>query len=200
MTDEQQLPLSDEVKKQSTSPAQVSRGPLFGSILFGIIILLLLGVLVMIAWGGYHGYRLNQEQAALPSIATLSAGEVVPEVADEPIETTTQQEKPSVDAMDEASLGKAKATMIKVLNGGAAKGSASVLAEALKKQGYTQVIIGNTIKDYSGVVVYFAPEVEKEAAIVKNDLLKTYPGVEIKSAITTNTETTQAPLSIIVGK
>lgn len=199
MTDEQAIVSSDEIKKNTVSPTRRSRGPLFGSILFGMMILLVLGILVTGIWGGYRGYQMSQERATLPSIATLAVGEIGSEVADEPQETILQ-EATTPDARNEEGTKKARATTIKVFNGGAAKGSASVLAETLKKVGYTQVTIGNTIKDYSGVVVYFAPEVETEATIVKNDLLKTYPKVETKPAVVTNTETTQAPISVIVGK
>lgn len=200
MTEKQETP-SEETSKNNPPSPQTSRGPLFGLILFGIIVLLVVGVVIMMVWGGYRGYRLSQEQAALPSIATLSVGETAPETTDGPKEGVVEEEKPSADAAAlEESMKKAKTTAIKVLNGGAAKGSASVLAEALKKEGYTQVTMGNTIKDYTGVVIYFSPEVEKEATTVKNDLLATYPKTEVKPAIKTNTETTQAPLSIIIGK
>jgi cytoskeletal protein RodZ len=199
MTEKQETS-SEETPKNNPSSSRASRGPLLGLILFGIIVLLVVGVVIMMAWGGYRGYRLSQERAALPSIATLSVGETAPETVDKPQEATVE-EKPSADAVAlEESAKKAKATAIKVLNGGAAKGSASVLAEVLKKEGYTQVTTGNTIKDYTGVAVYFSPEVEKEAAVVKNDLLATYPKAEAKPAVKTNTETTQAPLSIIIGK
>lgn len=199
MTEKQETS-SEETPKNNPSSSRASRGPLLGLILFGIIVLLVVGVVIMMAWGGYRGYRLSQERAALPSISNLSVGEVVTDATDEPKEKITAEEAPSADVSAEEGVKKAKATAIKVLNGGAAKGSASVASLALQKKGYTQVTMGNTIKDYTGVVVYYSPEVEKEAMVVKNDLLATYPKAEAKPAVKTNTETTQAPLSIIIGK
>jgi len=189
-------------EEQDVARVRTSREPLFGTLLFGCILILGLAVLCGIGWVGYQGYRLNQKQATLPSIASLSLSVAPEETEENPGSTqaTPEETTPKVADDQEETVKKAKAASIKVLNGGAAKGSATVLADILKKEGYTQVTTGNTIKDYLGVVVYFSPETEKEAEIVKGVLIKTYPQVVAKPAIKTNTETTQAPLSIIFGK
>jgi hypothetical protein len=94
---------------------------------------------------------------------------------------------------------KAKNTDIKVLNGGAAKGSAGVVAEALKKAGYTKVTTGNTLGDYTGTTVYFSVGLDQEAGAVKQALLS-WPATVTKEAPQGNKETAQAPLTVIVGK
>lgn len=192
---------ANDIQEHHHPVPRSSRGALFGLILLVIIFLLGAGIITMVAWGGYRGYHVSQERSALPSITMLSVSEDTGEMADKSTENATEEEKSPTDALvKDEGIKKARATAIKVLNGGAAKGSASALAEVLKKGEYTKVTLGNTIKDYVGVVVYFAPEAEKEAHVVKNDLQVTYPLVETKPAIANNPETTQAPLSVIIGK
>lgn len=194
-----------ETKPETIVPApekplapKPSREPLFGKLLFALLILLILGTIGVLVWGGYHGFRMTKEEAALPSIATLPREEVT--------EAVVTPEEPAKEAesvkptFSEDQVKKAKATDLKVLNGGAAKGSAGTLAETLKKAGYTKAVAGNTLKDYTGTVVYFATGLDTEAAIVKEALLATYPKAEVKPADKGNTETTQAPLTIILGK
>lgn len=196
-----ETPETVEEQQKNTSSARSSREPLFGAILFGFFSLVAIIVVVGIGWGVYQGYQVSQERAVLPSIATITLGDDVKETTEEPKEEVAIEEKPSTDTVSqEEMLKKAQAISIKVLNGGAPKGSASVVAGALTRAGFTKVEIGNTLKDYTGVVIYFAPEAEKEAETVKATLLKSYPNITTQSAIKTNTETTQAPLSIIFGK
>ncbi|MBP9728086.1 MAG: LytR C-terminal domain-containing protein [Candidatus Moranbacteria bacterium] len=193
--------VSAQEPEKNVAPVSPSREPLFGALLFGIFLIFLVVIIAGMSWGIYRGYRLSQEQAVLPSISTIALGEIAEEKAEAAKEEAVTEEKTSNDtASEEAVLKKAQATKIKVLNGGAPKGSASVIEGILKQAGFTQIEIGNTLKDYTGVVIYFAPEVEKEAEVVKATLLKSYPKTTVQPAVKTNTETTQAPLSIIFGK
>ncbi len=201
MAEKTEVPSSGE-EQNATDRVRASREPLFGTILFVCILLLGVAVLGGIGWVGYQGYRLNQKQATLPSISNLSLSVASEETEENTGSTQTIPEETTLKVADdqEETMKKAKASTIKVLNGGATKGSAAILADILKKEGYTQVTTGNTLKDYTGVVVYFSPETEKEAELVKGALIKTYPQVVAKPAIKTNTETTQAPIAIIFGK
>ncbi len=189
-------------QKEEGVKKSVSHGALFGKILFAVIIFLVLGVIGAIAWGGYRGFQMNTEQAALPSIATLSTEEVAPSeiVSVEEEVKEPEKNKGEIIATSDEVIKSAKATEIHVLNGGAAKGSAGTAAEALKKSGYTKTVIGNTLNDFSGVVVYYTPDKEKEASQVKQDLIKTYPVVTIQLADKTKKETVLAPLVLILGK
>jgi len=195
-----------ENKEQATTPSQEVVSPkrshesLFGTLLFVGIALVLVALVGSMVWGGYRGFRLNKEQTALPSIGSLQMEE---EQIEEPMkeEPKPASEEPTVPvAGDQAVMVKAKGTAIKVLNGGAAKGSATTAAEVLKKDGYTKLTTGNTVKDYVGVVVYYAAGLEQEANVVKISLMKTYPKVEAKAALKDNTETSQAVITIILGK
>ncbi len=192
---------SQEEIKNNAPAARASREILFGKILFGILVIFVVLFIGGVAWIVFRGYQLNQKQSALPSLSSISLGNDLKEVVVETGESMQQEEAlPEQGAADQSET-KAKSLSIKVLNGGAAKGSALVLAEALKKEGYTAVTTGNTVKDYTGIVLYYASsEIEKEAMSIKDTLIKTYPKIDIKLAIKANTETTQAPISIIFGK
>lgn len=177
-----------------------SHGALFGSLLLWFLVLTIIGILAGIAWGGYRGWNMREERAALPSISTLSETD------------TTAKNEPAPEAIIEAEVAapapetsvedtkKAKATEIKVLNGGAAKGSAGTATTFLTREGYTKVTLGNTLSDYAGTTVYFAVGLDKEAAILKTTLLPNYPKTEVKPALPNNKETTAAPLTVILGK
>lgn len=194
--EEQQIPKSEEGK---ITPPTSSHESLFGALLFGMMILLTLGAVGLIGWSAYRGFRVTEERGALPSIATLPAQEAAGEKTSETVPVSESKEVVPVVSAEE-SLKKARATDIKVLNGGAAKGSASVAADILKKDGCTKVTTGNTTSDYVGVTVYFLSAFEQEAGVVKNFLIKTYPKVTTKVAPKENKETTQASLVVILGK
>lgn len=199
MNEKQETKEEGEVNNRDTS-----REPLFGALLFGGMILLVAAALGLIGWGVYSGWSIHQGAAALPSIGSLATEETTPEGSvmtekkDESVVKT--EETSSGTALTAEELKKSKTTDIKVVNGGAAKGSATVVAELLKKNGYTKVSVGNTLGDYTGVVVYFAAPQEKDALALKDALLKNYPKAEVKPAIKENKETTQAILTVILGK
>ena len=152
---------------------------------------------------GYRGFQLNQKQSALPSIGSLSVREGS-ETATDPTQEVTKEPTPEpgekATPSDEKVLSQAKNTEVKVLNGGAAKGSAATGAELLTKGGYTKVTTGNTVSNYTGVTVYYAAGLEEQAGIVREALLKTYPKAEIKPALKDNKETSQGAITVILGK
>lgn len=181
---------------KGSAPTKPSRQPLFGTLLFSGLVFTMLVVIALLSWWGYRGWNFTQEQSALPSIAALPITE---EKTESPV--PVEEEKPRPEELPQEELvKKAKAADIKVLNGGAAKGSAGILGEALKKEGYTKISVGNTTGNYTGTTVYFASGLDQEAAILKASLLKSYPKTEAKPALADNKETTQAPLTVILGK
>jgi hypothetical protein len=180
----------------AASQVPASRESLFGTLLFTGMVFMVLVVLGVIGFWGYRSWQVNKEQADLPSIAALPMTEekqVTPPVKEEPQET---KEGPTPEEV----IRKAKGTEIKVLNGGAAKGSAAVVGDVLKKDGYTKVTVGNTTGNYTGTVVYFTTGLEKEAGVVKELLFKNYPKTVAQEALSNNKETSQAPITVILGK
>ncbi|MDP3957105.1 MAG: hypothetical protein Q8Q10_01200, partial [bacterium] len=65
---------------------------------------------------------------------------------------------------------------------------------------YSKASAGNTINNYTGTVVYYAVGLEKEAAIIKESVVKKYPQAKILSADIKNKETSVSQITIIIGK
>ncbi len=197
MKKKEEVAIEQEVS--SSAKPQSSREPLFGTLLLIFMMIIFLGVVAGIILGGYHGWRLNKEEKTLTSIESLAVKEA-PVEEEVPSKKEGQTNPSAESASEEQVLVKAKATEIKVLNGGAAKGSAGIVTELLKKEGFIKAVAGNALGNYVGTVVYFAPALEQEAQKVKVVLMKTYPTVETKPAVSNNKETSQAPLTVILVK
>lgn len=186
---------------EKTPAASSSREPLFGVLLLILMVVLILGFLFGLAWTGYSSWKTAQQKKSTPSIAQLEQDKApeTPQVKeDEPKKTEENKAAAPEQATD--SLTKAKNTDIKVLNGGAAKGSATALTEMLKKNGYLKVTALNSLSDYTGTKIYFATGLDKEADAVKTSMLTAYPKTVTAPASAANKETSEAPLTIILGK
>lgn len=168
--------------------------------LFGFLIMMIVVVfLVLLAsYGGWLLYRGVSESRPDPNRISI-----------ENIPVGTSAENASKDAgivPDEGTAPAApfvvnKKIGIKVLNGGGAKGSASVVAGVLMGAGYATVATGNANGNYTGVIVYFSGEaVSGDADAVVAALLKKYPTSVTKPAITGNADTSAAPVTVLVGK
>lgn len=191
-----------ELPKVATDVTSVPAEPneaFFGSVLIVCLALSLIAATGYFGVAGYRYYQQYKAEQAAPSIESLPKAEV--EVADSqtPTEIPPAQNDPTTQPNDET-MKQAKAIAIKVLNGGAAKGSAGTVAAVLQKEGFTSVSVGNTLADFTGVTVYFASGLESAAGVVRTVLMSSYPKAEIKPVVTTNKETTAAPLTIILGK
>jgi hypothetical protein len=88
---------------------------------------------------------------------------------------------------------------VKVLNGGAAAGSAGIVKGVLIGKGYGKTEAQNAEKDiYQGVVVYYGDSLESEANEVKEILKSKYPKTEIKQALTDEEKLSE--IVVILGK
>lgn len=182
----------EETKKDS------SKEGLFGALLMIIVMILLIVALGLVGWYGYGKWQGKQVKEQAPSITTLKSNGFQPMQEEKPEQTAA--EEPKKEEVKLEAVKDAKTVQISVLNGGAAKGSAGVVADLLKKEGYTKVTAGNTTADYTGTTVYYGSGLEKEAEALKTSLVKKYPQATIKPAVATNKETTTAPLTVILGK
>lgn len=174
--------------------------------LFGFFIVSLLVVLIL-AIVSYGGWLLYGEVKSNQVIADRVSIEDIPRAVDQ---VEDRLPEPLPDASTDVREGEApspesvvvdKKVSIKVLNGGATKGTASVAAGVLMGSGYSTVSTGNAIGDYTGVTVYFkTPATEADANAVKEVLLKKYPGVVVKQAVASNADTNAGTVTAIVGK
>ena len=196
----------DEGALKGTDIRSGSRESLFGMLLFAALLLFTALSLAGVGWVVYSKWQIAREEAKKPSIAAITHEEQDTQKKDataDPFEGdmtgTPENQAAIVQPAGKVALP-AKDVEISVQNGGAAKGSAGTVAELLKKAGYVKVGTGNTVNNYTGVVIYYAASMEKEAEAVKQILIKNYPGTVTKAAISTNKETSAALLTIIVGK
>ncbi len=183
--------------------ARSSREPLFGTLLFSLLLLCTLLSLAGIGWVLYSRWQESREQAGQLSIATLplksSESSAQETAASNDTETPSEEHRESSSSAETAILAP-KDVDVKVLNGGAAKGSAGTVTETLKQAGYSKATFGNATGDYSGVTVYYAASAEREALAVKEALVKKYPMITAKSSVAGNTETSVASVTVILGK
>lgn len=189
-------PISDGQESQIPSNKS-SNEPFFGVLVMMVVVILLVLLASYGGWFLYHGVKNSRSNASMPSIESipLAANTVTNE---EKLEISKSEEK-SIETTQEKSANKKIA--IKVLNGGAAKGAAGVVAELLKEAGYTTISTGNSVGDYAGVsVTFLSPASEGDANGVREALLKKYPSTVAKSATQGNADMTASPITVIVGK
>jgi hypothetical protein len=164
-----------------------------GTILLVLIIFFILCSVVGIAFVGYTQWKHAKEVAARPTIEALT---------EEPAqETPAQAESPKEEPKEETTTESAdiKKEKIAILNGGAAAGSAAKLAETLKKEGLEAITTGSTEDDFSGTVIYYAPDKKSAAESVLALLKKESPSAEAKPADASKKETSQETITIILG-
>lgn len=191
--EEETIPQETVVKKPH------SRESLWGALLFACMILFVVASMASIGWFAYAKWKTEKVATMEPSIAVLSE-----KIMEQQTPVEIEGAKASGNDAEEVSptdiTVAAKKLPVSVLNGGATKGSAGTVATFLKAEGYTNVTAGNTLKDYSGVVLYYATGLEKEAEAVRVSVAKKYPQAKSMPADTTNKETTVSQVTIILGK
>lgn len=171
----------------------------------------LLGIIIFFAviiagavWlpGVWHARELERTTQSsimdLKDVAIESVGKEESRVADDMAQaegdTTAKNETPLAPATDPAKL------VIKVLNGGAAGGSAGKLAQVLRSAGFKLVTAGDSKSDYAGVTVYYQSAGKADADAVKATLTKAYPSVEERVETDMKKETASAAIVVVVGK
>lgn len=169
-----------------------------GSILVLVLVILLIGVTAFFGFLGYRIWRESQLTKSTPSIQKIVEAPALPAPTMNP--TPSLEPKPETPAAPVAALVDKATLDIKVMNGGAVKGSAGTFGETLKKAGYSKVTVGNTSGDYTGTVVYYATDKQKEAESVLVDVLKTYPKATVAPAKAGIADMTGATLVVILGK
>lgn len=177
-----------------------SHEPLWGMLLIAGMLLFVVASIAGIGWAVYSKWQGTRMAENQPSITALSesSDEAAPPAESQQANTPQAVNADQQPAADSAEA--AKKLEVSVLNGGAAKGSAGVLAEFLKTEGYAKTLAGNTLKDYAGTVVYHAASLEKEAEAVRTSVAKKYPQAKTLPADVGNKETSVSAVTIIIGK
>jgi hypothetical protein len=186
----------NSVNKGSESSSDIPVKPhdeFFGGL---VISALALGVLLALGFFAFLGYRIyDQRSSESLSIAeiTVPESEDVPESGQD--EIVVEEKVP-----ENAVAADAKQLAVSVLNGGGAKGSAGVLADALKKAGFSKTTAGNADGDYSGITVFYQEGQESGAKAVLADIVKQYPKAVVSKVDPNRKETGAAPITVVIGK
>lgn len=194
--------ISDE--RALSSKNHKSKEPFFGALLFAFMILFVLASIGAIGFVVYSRWKNERALENRPSIAGLikkvdqEISNVMPGETNESADSKTPEE--TKQPTKEEIVSSAKKLKISVLNGGAARGSAGAMASFLKQEGYLKIDVGNTLKDYTGAVVYFAAPLEKEAEAIKESVIKKYPQAKILPADQKDKETIVSQITIILAR
>jgi cytoskeletal protein RodZ len=170
---------------------------------FLIMLVIVIFLVVLASYGGwllYQGVKEYRGDTNRVSIERIPLGMSAEEKKDEPKKSEENKSEESVSVKSDAPAV-SKKIAVKVMNGGAAKGSASVVAGVLMGSGYGTVSTGNATGDHTGLTVYFkAPATQADANAVKESLLKKYPGAVVKPSVAGTADTVASPVTVIVGK
>lgn len=166
---------------------------LFGRLVVVVLVLGLFSVLGFFVFLGYRIYENRRDDD--PSIADIPKHEQQTEVVQEVRESAESKSSEEVSEQPDA-----KQSTISVLNGGGAKGSAGMLADILKKAGFSKVTAGNADGDYAGVTVFYQEGQESGAKAVLADIVKQYPKAVVSKADPNRKETGVAPITVVIGK
>lgn len=195
--------LEEDVLHRRIVAPQKSRESLWGALLFAAMIVFVMASIGSIGWTAYSHWKKVRANGNNPSITGLlkETEQEMSGVASDEISPPLENEiLENAKITNEETISAAKKLEVSVLNGGAAKGSAGVLADFLKKEGYLKTDMGNTQKDYVGVTIYHAAGLEKEVEAVKASVAKKYPQAKILPADSRNKETSVSQVTIILGK
>jgi hypothetical protein len=197
--------MQKDITRSHVSVSKKSHEGLWGALLFAFMLLFVLVSVGGIGWVVYSQWKHERVAENRPSIAVL-----LDEVKEDAVNEELAQTAPSTESnavaetetkkSEDMIVAAAKKLEISILNGGSPKGSAGVLAELLKKEGYLKTEAGSTLKDYTGVTLYYAANLEKEAEVIKVSVAKKYPQAKILLADKTNKETSTSQITIILGK
>jgi cytoskeletal protein RodZ len=157
------------------------------------------GLAGVIFWHGYSQFGVRLEERARPSITELkvqapAAESVVASMTD------AQSETPATTPPSTEGAGVAKGDLsVRVLNGGAAKGSAGVVTELLTKAGFTKAVAGNATGDYQGMTVYCTKGKDTESKALADALAASYKEVTAKPIPENVSELAQATCTVVIG-
>mgnify|MGYP000100100230 CR=1 FL=1 len=181
--------------KTTGQPGKKGRDSVLGWLILLFVGLFFLGIFAFLFYLGHRFFWSKGDQDARSSIAVLSSEETVALVpATEPAGGTPQPSPaPPIVAVDKKTLA------VSVLNGGGAKGSAGVLADILKKEGYEKTAVGNTVGNFTGVTIYYSNGNEAAAELLKAVVVKKYPEAKVLPADPKQSETNTKDIVIILG-
>ncbi len=147
-------------------------------------------------------YRDQAKEAAdaRPSIASFAPTNLPESVARTDVPESAPKNGTPAESVAITKPDVPETIVVKVLNGGAAGGSAAKVAAYLKANGYTKAETGNANGSNVGIVIYYSADMTDEVKSLQLLLLKQYKGVGSKAATDTKIpEAKTAPLVVVLG-
>ncbi|MGB3072766.1 MAG: LytR C-terminal domain-containing protein [Candidatus Moraniibacteriota bacterium] len=187
------VPDAPTVGKASQEPNEA----FLGSLLLFCLVLSLIAATGYFGFAGYRYFKQTRAEQAIPSIDSLPRPEVPVAIA-EPKGEVKPSEAPA--ATEQTSTVDKKTLVVKVLNGGSAKGVAGAYAEKLKAAGFAKTTIGNSFGSYTGQTLYYAKGQEAGSKVLKEEIVKTYPALTVKEALPTDKDAAAATFVLILGR
>jgi cbb3-type cytochrome oxidase subunit 3 len=183
------------VSRSSKKQIHIRMKDVAGTLVFLIVVLA--GVWFLPTWWrDRQAVKSNQ-----PSITALR-DEVVQAVSAEADRVTQAVEEKSSEVITSVPVKTTDTAKLslKVLNGGAVKGSAGKAVQTLKSAGYALAVQGDAKGDYTGVTVYYREGSQADAEQVKQALIKDYPNATTQIVTDSKHETALTPVVVMLGK
>jgi hypothetical protein len=183
------------VPVQSQSGVKEPNEAFFGSLLIFSLALSLVATMGYFGVTGYRYFKAVAHEQSIPSIEALPAD------SKDTMAESSEAENPKPTTAETSVAAPDKKTIeIKVLNGGTTKGVAGTYAEKLKGLGFTKATTGNSFGSHTGATLYTAKGQEASRDFLKETILKDYPALVMKEAVTGDKDMTAAPLVLILGR
>lgn len=160
----------------------------------GLIVVVAIGALVFLAVKNTK--RADGDKVSIQNISE----EIIKEDAESEPEKKTEPEE--VSKKNEVEVSKSVNffdTAVKILNGGAAGGSAGKMKDLLASKGYKKIEAGNSNSStYSGTTIFYQSEAKAAAEKILADIKSKYPSAQVK--IASSSEEKSSAIVIILGK
>ena len=135
-----------------------------------------------------------------PSIANFAPVNLPENVSHDSTDDAAKNDAPTKEDVVPAKPDAPASVVVKVLNGGAVRGSAGKMVSYLKQNGYAKAETGNANGANKGVAIYFSADMADEAKVLQLLLLKQYQGVEAKPVAEAKIpEAKTAPMVVVLG-
>lgn len=188
------LEKTEEVQKDDAFPKKKKSYWEFGLLLaVGLVIVAAIGALVF--WSIKNTKRADGDKVSIQNISEEITKE---DAGSEPVKTAEPEKVPEKNGTEVSKSANYFDTAIKILNGGAAGGSAGKVKELLASKGYKKLEAGNSNNTYSGTVIFYQTESKAAAEKILADIKSKYPSAQIK--IASSSEEKSGAIVIILGK
>jgi hypothetical protein len=187
-------------EKEKKMKRQDSEWMIYAIVVVFLVILVAAATFLALRWN-LLSEKEEKKSEDQPSITEIAENEKLAQMKDE----TPEEPEVNVENLEnqpEASTQTAIApaqVQVKVLNGGAAPGTAGKVRDLLNSKGYTKAAASNSaLENFTGQTIFFQEGNDATANAIKEILIVQYPNTVTKPASTS--EEKSATIVVMVGK